>query len=139
MGQTLLVTTHIEDGRRFVDRLIAKGIPIFAAGWVKADETDWYLYLVSPIADDGSPVGGYPKVNAVLLEMPDPFWVDFGDTKLIAPTSKVGEAILRIQAGYTKKVPIRYGGPLGSSYAESAIFYSLATGAPLKEPSPSAG
>jgi hypothetical protein len=48
MDQGSLVDVRINDGKRLIDRLIAEGIAISAAGWLKeADSGKWFLYLAT--------------------------------------------------------------------------------------------
>jgi len=86
---------QITDGKRFVDRLLEEGIPMTAACWLK--ETDgglWYLYLVTPLIQEGRPrQPAQRRVNAVLRQMPEPFWIGYGETKLVGPDSPVGKAL----------------------------------------------
>jgi hypothetical protein len=126
MDQGKLVEKQINDGQRFIDRLVEEGIPITAAAWIKESESElWFLYLVTPLASedtDSRPV--YGRVNAVLRQMPPGLWVGWMEVKVVGPDSRVGGALLDLHRQYPGQAPIRYrGAHLGGVSVEGAYVY----------------
>lgn len=116
MDQIALVTEQVEDGRRFVDRLVREGIDVTSAGWLRlADESgQWFLYVATPIADE-DPLKAYRRVLALMRQMTRPFWVDPLGVKLISPTSPVAEWISGITQSYPSRDVIHYGRSISGS------------------------
>jgi hypothetical protein len=78
VGQDMLVTGDLENGRKLIDRLIANGFGVHFALWVnEADARQWFLYLASPVVDEKGPGAAYRMVLPVVDSMPesgiDPF------------------------------------------------------------------
>jgi hypothetical protein len=132
MDQGTLVEKQIEDGQRLIDRLVGEGVAVTAAGWVKESESgQWFLYLVTPlVSKDVATRPAYRRVNAVLRRMPQPFWIDPLEIKVVAPDSPVGEALRDLQQRCPGPSPIRYGGThLGGLGIEGAYVYPPAAAA----------
>jgi hypothetical protein len=126
MDQGTLVEMQIEAGQRLIDRLVEEGIPITAAAWIKESESGlWFLYLVTPLAsEDTDTRPTYRRVNAVLHQMPQPFWVEPLEIKVVGPDSGVGKALLGLHQQYAERSPIRYrGAQLGDLSIEGAYVY----------------
>src|SRR5262245_16559585 len=95
MDQSTLVTEHIEDGRRLVERLIQEGIGVTAACWLKTeDDGEWSLYIASPLVDEKGRRNPYGPVYSVMRQLPQPFWVHPFDVKLISPKSPIARMVL---------------------------------------------
>jgi hypothetical protein len=127
MDQGTLVATQIEDGERLIHRLTGEGVAVTAAGWVKESESgQWFLYLVTPlVGQDGVRRPAYRRVNTVLLQMPQPFWVDPLEIKVVGPDSSVGKAMRDLHRHYPRPSPIRYGGAqLGDMSIDGAYLYA---------------
>ncbi len=109
MDQIALVTEQIDDGRKLVERLVREGIGVTVAGWLTTsdDEGLWCLYIASPIRDE-SALKAYKRVQAVIRQMPQPFWVGLLDVKIISPTSPLAQRMLSIYRRYPAKNGIRY-------------------------------
>jgi len=126
MNQGTLVAEQIEDGRRFLDRLSNEGIAVTAAAWVKEDEYGpWFFYLITPLASErGGTMTAYDRVNTVLRQVPQPFWVDPMEYKVIAPDSAVGRAVRDLHRQYPGLFPRWYREPqLGGMPLEGAYIY----------------
>jgi hypothetical protein len=126
MDQATLVDMQIEDGKRLIDRLVEEGIGVTAAGWLRgAEDGQWFLYIATPLVDDeGATRKAYARVNAVIRQMPPPFWVDPMEVKLIGPNDPVAKALQSIHRHYPGNSSIRYGeGRLGGMTIEGAYVY----------------
>jgi hypothetical protein len=126
MDQEPLVAMRIEDGRRLIDRLVGEGIAVKAAGWVKESEGGpWYLYLVTPLVDEERATRpAYRRVNAVIRQIPQPFWVDPMEIKVVGPDSRVGKAMRDLNRSYPGASPIWHrGGSLGGLSIDGAYVY----------------
>lgn len=125
MDQGPLVELQIEDGRRLLDHLIAEGVPVTAAGWIKeAENGGWLLYIATPLVPEG---GGrraaYRRVNEVIRGMQEP-WPYFFAIRVIHPNHPIARAIAEIQGRYPGRRGIRYGGgSLGDLRVEGAYIY----------------
>jgi hypothetical protein len=85
---------QLADGKRFVERLITEGIPVIGACWLKVAEAgQWFLYLVTPLVEEEGRRSASMRVNAILRQMPEPFWIGYGETRLVGPDSPVGQAM----------------------------------------------
>jgi hypothetical protein len=126
VGQASLVETQINDGQRLVEELVRDGFDVAAAFWLKAYDSDWYLYVVSPVVEAEGIANAYRRVNAVLRRMPAPFRVDPFDVKLVGPADKLAQAVLNAQRRSPSKTPVRSGGAsLGDLSVEEAYLYPL--------------
>jgi hypothetical protein len=127
MDQGTLVDLQIKDGQRLLERLAEEGVAVPAAAWVKEGESGrWVLYLVTPLVDsDGVTRVAYRRVNAVLRQMPQPFWVDpLMEVKVVGPDSPVGKALRDLRRRYPGPSPIPYReSRLGDLSVEGAYVY----------------
>jgi hypothetical protein len=126
MDQEALVTEQIEDGKRFLERLVAEGVPVTAAFWVKESENGrWYLYIATPlVSEDGDSLEAYRRINAVFRQMPEPFGIGPFRFRAVAPSSPVGEAVVYWQKHYPGKGSFYYPGyRLGDVNVEGAYIY----------------
>lgn len=125
MDSITLVTVQLDDGRRLIERLAQEGFPVSAAGWVKeADGGFWYLYLVSPAVEAEGIKKGYRRVHTVIRSMPQPFWIDPFDVKLVGPSESVAQAILDLQPRTATRQPVRQGAAsLGNVSIDEAYIY----------------
>jgi hypothetical protein len=133
MGQETLVGDQIQDGQRLVDRLTQDGFEVAAAFWLKADaDSQWYLYIVSPIVDAEGLHRAYRRIHPIIWQMQEqPSGVDPFDVKLIGPRDPLAAAVLAIQHGYPRRSALRYGGGrLVDVTIDGAYLY------PLPQPSP---
>ncbi len=126
MDQGTLVDLQIADGRRLLERLSGEGVPITAAAWLKESEGGpWYFYIVTPlVTEDGGKLPAYRRVGPVVRRMPQPFWVDPMEFKVVAPDSAVGKAIRDIASRRPGPVPTPYGSVrLGNLSIDGAYIY----------------
>ncbi len=134
MDQGTLVEMQIEDGRKLMGRLAEEGIPVTVAFWAKESESgQWFLYLVTPLISEGGVARpAYRRVNAVLTQMPSPFWIHPLEVKLIGPTDPVARDVLAVheRAGRSRVRPVRWEGTrLGELSVEGVYLYPLPAGA----------
>ena len=116
----------MEDGQRFLDQLVREGVPVRATAWVKESEYGpWYFYIVTPlVSEDGDTGPAYRRTNVVLRQIPQPFWVDPMEYKVVAPSEPVGKAILDLYRQYPGLFPRWYrGASLGGTPIEGAYIY----------------
>ncbi len=125
MDQIPLVNEQIEGGRKLIERLLANGIPIVAAGWVKEyDLWGWYLYLVTPlVSEDGDTLPAYRRINAVLRGGPQPPEIDPFQIKAVGPSGRVGRAIHDAQRYAGRAWPFAGISTLGGLSVDGAYFY----------------
>jgi hypothetical protein len=56
--------------------------------------------------------------------MPEPFWIDPFEVKLISPTNPLAKDVLGVQARQPRKYPMRFGGTrLGGETIEGPYLY----------------
>jgi hypothetical protein len=106
--------------------LAEEDVAVAGAAWVKETETGrWYLYLVTPlVGKEGGKIPAYRRVNEVIRQIPQPFWVDPLEIKVVAPSSPFAADIADLQQRYPEGKPIRYGGwRLGEVSMEAAYIY----------------
>jgi hypothetical protein len=126
MGQTALVESDIDDGRKLIERLTEAGVVVTAAGWLKDGESGlWYLYLATPLVEEGGATRkAYRRVHEVMRDIPQPFWLDPLSVKVIAPDSPVAQAVQELHRRYPGGRPIRVGETvLGGRSVEGAYVY----------------
>ena len=77
----------------------------------------------------------YGRVDAVIRQMPQPFRLDSGEIKVIAPDGPTGKAILELHRQYPGRFPLWYrGSRLGDVNVEGAYIYP-----PVSTPAAQAG
>jgi hypothetical protein len=128
MDQGALVTMQIDEGQQLIDHLVAAGVPLTGAAWLKDTENDqWYLYLVTPlVSEDGATREAYRRVNSVRRKLAEPSGIHSLQIKVIAPTDPVAQAILDLRRRYPGKKPIPFwGSQLGGLSVDGAVIYSV--------------
>jgi hypothetical protein len=134
MDTNTLVENLIDDGRKLVEELPQHGFEVSAAFWLKASEDGkWYFYIVSPVVEAEGLVKAYRRLHPLVRKMPQPFWIDPLEIKLIGPTHPIAQDVLAIlsRAPGPRVSPIRWGGQkLGNVSVEGAYLYPLPAAAP---------
>jgi hypothetical protein len=99
MDQSTLVSELIEDGEKLLKRLVAEGIPVTAAGWVKeGSDGPWYLYIATPlVGKQGVTKKAYQRVNDVRWRTPDDFVLPPLAYKVVSPENPITKAVLEVQ------------------------------------------
>ncbi len=126
MDQATLVNEQIQDGRRFLERLGAEGVPVTAAAWVKKSEGGpWFFYMVTPlVTEEAGKAPAFRRVGPLIYQMPQPFWVDPLEIAVVAPDSAVGKAIRDVAGRRPGPVPTPYGSVrLGNLSIDGAYVY----------------
>lgn len=80
MAVTVLLSDHIEIGRRFVDLLIDAGFPLDVACWRRREEASdrgWDLIFVTILGDDKGPTEVFRRMLDILNKHADKGLVDF--------------------------------------------------------------
>ena len=109
MDQIALVERQIEDGQKLVEQLAVSGLPVCTAFWVNATEaSQWYLYIVSPVVDERGLTEAYRRVQAIMSQMPEPFWLDPFEVKVIGTKNPIAEEVVATLERHPGKRPIRY-------------------------------
>jgi hypothetical protein len=131
MDQTPLVETLVEDGQRLVGRLRDEGVGVTAAFWAREDENGpWVLYLATAlVGEDGATREAYGRVQQAYRQMPQPFWIQPLQIKVVGPSDPVTKDVLELQRRYPGKRPIRLGETHlgGLSFEEVYIYPSEVT------------
>jgi hypothetical protein len=134
MDTDTLVENLIDDGRKLVEELPQRGFEVTAAFWLKAsEEGKWYFYIVSPVVDAEGLAKAYRRLHPLVRKMPQPFWIDPLEIKLIGPNNPIAQDVLAIhsRAPGPRVSPIRWGGKkLGNVSIEGAYLYPLPVTAP---------
>jgi hypothetical protein len=126
---TTLVSDLIEDGRRIAEQLPQEGFEVTAAFWLKkAEDGQWYFYIVSPVAEPERLNDAYSRLFTLIRRMPEPHWIDPLEVRLLRPSHPMAKDVLAIHqsAASPKGHPIRWGGNvLGNVSVEGAYLYPL--------------
>lgn len=129
MATETLVDNLIDDGERLVKHLPPRGFEVTTAFWLKSSEDgEWYFYIVSPLVDTEGLANAYSRLHTLVRAMPQPFWIDPLEIKLIAPDNPISRDVLAIhgRAPGPHVCPIRWGGKrLGHVSVEGAYLYPL--------------
>lgn len=127
MDQSTLVANQIADGQRLIDELIASGIDVTAAGWVKASEdSQWFFYIASPLVNVVRLADAYRQVYGVMRTMSE-LWIETAQVKLIAHDNPIANDLMTVRDQYSGTIPVRYQGPrLGLVSIEEAFIYPAA-------------
>lgn len=134
MATDTLVKNLIDDGQKLVEELPQRGFDMTAAFWLQASENNkWYFYIVSPVVDTEGLAKAYRQLHPLVRAMPQPFWIDPLEIKLIGPNNPIAQdvlAVLRRAAG-PRACPIRWGGKyLGNVSVEEAYLYPVSATTP---------
>jgi hypothetical protein len=134
MDQNSLVENRIEAGQKLVDELPQRGFEVSAAFWLKASEdTKWRFYIVSPLVEAEGIINAYRQLHPLVREMPQPFWIDPLEIKLIGPSKPMARDVLGILEGaHGQRVsPIVWrGSMLGNVVVDGAYIYSQPVATP---------
>jgi hypothetical protein len=123
MDQVTLVENQIDDGQKLVNQLMHAGCAVTAAAWVKGTEDgQWFLYIAAPVVESEGLAKAYRRVHAVIRQMPQPFWVDPFEVKLIGSSNPIAEALEKMQQRYPGGIRYR-GTQLGGLSIEEAYIY----------------
>ena len=129
MDRTTLVSDLTEDGKRIVEQLPQSGFEVTAAFWLKkAEDGQWYFYVVSPLAENEKLSHAYSRLFTLIRQMPEPHWIDPLEVRLIGPSHPIAKDVFAIHnsASGAKGLPIRWGGTqLGNVSVEGAYIYPL--------------
>lgn len=129
MDQAILVEHQIDDGQKYVDRLIANGIDVAVAFWLKdCDDERWYLYIATRAVDDLGQVAAYRAYHGATKGLQSP-WMGMFQVKLISPESPLAKDAIAFLSTHQPSSPfLRFPGPrLGGTNIDGAIIYSPST------------
>lgn len=94
MDSAVLVNGQIEGGETRIREILAAGIDVTAAFWLKSnDDEHWYLYIASKDVDDQGATKVYRRAHAATSRHPIP-WVDTFQLKVIGARDPLAEAVL---------------------------------------------
>jgi hypothetical protein len=126
-----LVENLIDDGQKLLERLPQQGFQVTAAFWIRPAEDDaWRFYIASPVVEKEGLTQAYRRLHTLIRQLPQPFWIDPLEVKLIGETNPIAQGVLGIhrRAGAAQVSPIRWGGKkLGNLSIEGAYLYPLPT------------
>jgi hypothetical protein len=94
IGPADTVTRLAEAATRFIRLVRAAGLEVLGAGWVRREgDGSPYLYLVTPLAEQGRSRDGYALIQSV--RQANRFdWPDLHSVKLIGPDSLVAQELV---------------------------------------------
>jgi hypothetical protein len=110
MDQPVLVREQVDGGEKLLARLRERGFDTVAAFWAKtAEDTRWYLYLVTPAVDQKGLLDTYGEIGDALRELngawSHPFErIDSLSVKVLSPSSPTATTVLDFQAQYQQIV-----------------------------------
>jgi hypothetical protein len=124
MGQSPLVTEHIDAGlelaRRFNDTY-----PVRAAFWLKeSEDSPWYFHLASDRINDTNFDLAYREVVR-LVGQGSRMWLDSSDVKVLGMSHPLAKAVFEITQKYPGILPTRLRNrlpPAGPSIEEAYIY-----------------
>jgi hypothetical protein len=121
-----LVEELIDDGKKFIDRLVQHKISVVAACWVKpVDEDRWTLCIATPLVDEQGALRAYGEVYRVLRNVSPTFITD-SDVKLVGVEEQITKDLLDIRRRCSERALKRYRGPsIGNISVEEAYIYTL--------------
>src|SRR5438309_1912675 len=129
MDTDTLVENRIDYGQKIVEELPQHGFEVMAAFWVKASENGkWYFYIVSPVVDAEGLTKAYRLLHPAVRAMPQPFWIDPLQIKLIGPSNPLARDVMAILSRVSgpRVGPIRWKGTyLGNLSIEGAYLYPV--------------
>jgi len=124
-----LVENLIDDGQKLLDRLPQEGFAVTAAFWLRpAEDCEWLFYVASPLVESDGIAEAYRRLHPIIRRMPQPFWIDPLEVKLVGESNPITKDVLAIhtRAPGPKVSPLRWGGKrLGSVNIEGAYLYPL--------------
>lgn len=89
-----MVSEQVQAGKRLIDALVAQGVAVRVAFWVKPTEEDKeFLYFASPTAEEKGHAAVYRIVHNLIREMPD-LWIDPFAIRVIAMNDTMTKAAL---------------------------------------------
>ena len=134
MDTDALVINQLDDGQKLIDHLLASGFEVTAACWLKtSNDGKWFLYIASPIVDAEGITMAYRRLNPLVRAMPEPFWIDPFEIKLIGSSHPIARDVLNIhvRAPGPRVCPIRWGGiQLGDVSIEGVYLYPIPVSTP---------
>lgn len=128
MDTNLLVENQIADGETLVDRLIAAGVVVRAAFWVKpTDEDRWSLFIATPLFDQVGAIAAYQQVLQVLRTL-DEAWISSSDLSLIGENHEWAQAVCDVLREYPNRRATKPGRPTLRG-VDDVYIYPLSAGA----------
>lgn len=121
MDTATLVNEKIDDGKRLIEQLNQKSIPVTVALWaLTSDDGLWFFYIASRDVDEEGPAKAYRKVYTELSQC-GVRWISRSDIKLIGAGDSIAEDAIKYRSN---RLPTKYGGrKLGSLIVEDAYIY----------------
>ncbi|MBI1903152.1 MAG: hypothetical protein HYS13_18785 [Planctomycetia bacterium] len=134
MDTDTLVDNLIADGQKLIAELPRRGFAVTAAFWLQASEDgNWYFYIVSPAVDSDGLAKAYRRLHPLVRAMPQPFWIDPLEIRLVGPSSGIAQDVLAIHSAtrVTWGSAIRWSGKKsGNVGVESVYLYPLPSSTP---------
>lgn len=117
-------------------------MPLAGACWARTDADEgWYLYLVSPVADEQGVGPGYGKVRSTIGQLDREGWDEFErvdplDVKIVGPSDRVAKALAVQYRLYPGSGSVRHDGstlwgvPIDGAYIYPATMFAAPTAPP---------
>jgi hypothetical protein len=134
MDKEPLVEMYVEDGRRVVEHLVAEGIEVKAAAWIRgAEENSWSLYLATPLVHKkGRKRNAYMRILAMLQEITPPLRMAPYAITLIAPDDPVALAVQEIHRRYPGSGSYQYTGASFGGMSVDGVYIYPPVPAPVR-------
>jgi hypothetical protein len=134
MDKEPLVEMYVEDGLRVIEALVAEGIEVKAAAWIRKDVeySWWHLYIATPLVDkEGRLREAYRRINPVLREISPPLRVVDQRVRLIAPDDPVALAVQEIHRRYPGSGSFQYTGASFGGMSVDGVYIYPPVAAPV--------
>lgn len=131
-----MVETKIEDGQRYLSRLLEEDFKVAAACWAKPFEDDrWILYIATPLVDKQGLNNAYREALRILRTLPETT-LSSAEITLVGEGHQIAKDLLKTRQEH-KGVSVTRDQrtTLGGMSIERAFIYPVVTryGAELKE------
>lgn len=124
MAEKILVDDQIDDGQKIIDQLLADGIDITVAFWVRPDGGSWNLYIASPGFNKRKPLEASRAFYNSVSKVKDLTILPWVDTQMIDDQDALARDAIKIAERKGTKGPIRYRGTrLGDLGLSRAYIY----------------
>lgn len=90
MDKALLVDKGIPEGKRLIEALDSKGLPVHAALWLyDSGNEEWRLLIASPMTKEKGPIKTLRFIQSVLNKLKPPPEISLKDVSAISPDNDI--------------------------------------------------
>ncbi len=99
MDTATLVRELFDDGQKLLERLTQEGFEVTAGFWLRpVEDGGWLFYIASPTVERDGLSPAYQRLHTIIRGMPQPFWIDPLEVKLIGETNPITKDVLAIHS-----------------------------------------